>query len=1323
MRGARALSASIAAWGVVAVFAATASATLTHEPESFSPLDGSGSGVTIHEPSGIGLDEATGNVFITDGNGTPGEEEVLILGGEGGAPTGLISPFEIEGFDFNSNTPAALAYDNSATSPAKGTLYVYQRSVEKIKKFTRDSATENYKEEGTPIAASGVGGNAQGLGLDQAGDLYLGSLHAQAIYKFSPAGALLHKWSNPAELPLSSGPGQVAVDATGDLFIQGQGQGGVWRCSPGVGEVIEPASCEQLTTTVASGVAYDPANDHVFLALGSRIAEYDATSLAKISEFGIEGIAGELGLIGDTGRIAVDAESERIYVVDDGNGKKDVAVFGPAVVVPTTAAAPAEELAGTKATLKGTVNPEGIEVTECKFEYGKTSAYGSTAACEGLPPTDSDSHEVAAKIAGLKPNGGVYHYRLLTRNGHGTSRSGDETLTTLNTVATEAATEKDATTATLNGLLRPEGRAYTACKFEWGPTTVAGYAHEAECDPKASEIPEDFGVYHPQAQLTGLAENTTYKFRLLATNIEGTLEGSEFSFETLGPPVISEVRARDATQSGATIEAKIDPRGFDTSYYFEWGPTAGYSNSIPVSPEAIGSGTSPVGVSAVLGSLSVGTTYHYRLVAESGEGRIAETPDQTFETLNSCGLFEARCFEMVSPRIPFPAEQPGSFNFSAELRFQAAEQPGALVYSAEAGQEDATTGGRILYQGERGAGEAGWSSAQLSPPVTAPDRQKGTSSAPSSFYGFSKDLSCAVLAATQPLTDDPGGEAIVEAGGGNLYRRNPDGSYTLITAVPPEELQRHAVNLTGEFELIGMSSDCSKVVFATTNHYPGTGGVGSERLYEWEAGTGIRNVGVVPSEGGGEEAVAATGGNSKAGNQGNRLNAVSADGSRVFISATRLTGAVPGEKGKAGVFVREDGASSTDISASETAVPDEGAQYQGATPDGWRVYFTANAGLTSEASEAGTTDLYEYDFGKDTGERLTDLSATAAPGGARVGAAVNSSYGALVGMARDGSHVYFVARGQLLPGRGPTLIENEVDKTFSVYDYDAASEGASFVGVIGEGDLKNVTVADQATRTSRVSSDGRYLLFQSSVNVTGYDSSGVSEAYLYDAEAPAGTPATICISCRTDGNPPISHTTSRNTYQILFIPGIDSRYEPQALVVRDGRPEAFFLSQDKLAEGAIEGQENLYAWSHGQVLLLAPGAPLSLVTNFAGASEGGEDIYLYSAAALNWENPEGRPQAWDARIGGGFAGPPPPPAAPCDAGREGACGTAAAPPPAVPSGGSSIFNGPGNVKTKKKHQKTKKKHHKHHAKHHTKKKSQHGKKKQRKANRSRRAGK
>ena len=507
--------------------------------------------------------------------------------------------------------------------------------------------------------------------------------------------------------------------------------------------------------------------------------------------------------------------------------------------------------------------------------------------------------------------------------------------------------------------------------------------------------------------------------------------------------------------------------------------------------------------------------------------------------------------------------------------------------------------------------------------------------------------------------------------------------------------------------------------------------MGKERLYEWDQGHGLRYVGFVPKEGGGEEAVEAVGG-SPASNNGNRLNAISEDGSRVFFSAKRAAEAAAGEAGKEGVFAREDGTSTRDVSASETLTPDTGAEYQGATPDGRRVYFTANAGIAeSGASEAGTTDLYEYDFAKPEGERLTDISATEEAGGARVGA--------LVGFAADGSHVYFIARGQLVPGQGPILAQNEAANTYSLYEHRGAGSENRFVGTVKgtSEELRRVTVDSQAESASRVSPDGRYLLFQSRARVTGYDSGGAPEAYLYDAEAGPGEEATVCVSCRQDGGAP---TDAGPTGLLAFGGPPNKRYQPQSLVVRDGQPVAFFRSKDALAPGGVEGLWNLYEWSHGQVFHIDTEAAATASpgtagrVTFAGASQGGEDVYFFGDTALNWENPEGRPQAWDARIGGGFAEPPAPPA-PCEAGSEGACRRAAPAPPGAASPASKDFSGAGNVKPKPhKHKKAhKKKRHRHHhkkrhkgrghAKRHKGKKKGHAKKTHTRANHDRRASK
>jgi hypothetical protein len=75
----------------------------------------------------------------------------------------------------------------------------------------------------------------------------------------------------------------------------------------------------------------------------------------------------------------------------------------------------------TTATLSARVNPDGQTVTECKFEYGTSTGYGSSAPCATLPGSGSSPVAVSASIAaGLVANT-EYHFRFTATNAAGTS--------------------------------------------------------------------------------------------------------------------------------------------------------------------------------------------------------------------------------------------------------------------------------------------------------------------------------------------------------------------------------------------------------------------------------------------------------------------------------------------------------------------------------------------------------------------------------------------------------------------------------------------------------------------------------------------------------------------------------------------------------------------------------------------------------------------------------------------------------------------------------------------------------------------------------------
>ncbi len=95
------------------------------------------------------------------------------------------------------------------------------------------------------------------------------------------------------------------------------------------------------------------------------------------------------------------------------------------------------------------------------------------------------------------------------------------------------------------------------------------------------------------------------------------------------PPLPTTGGASDVSYSSAALTGVVDPRGTETSYYFQYGLTTAYGAQTPT--VAVGGGTAGVKVSQSIAGLQLGATYHYRLVAMSSAGP-ADGQDRTFTT-------------------------------------------------------------------------------------------------------------------------------------------------------------------------------------------------------------------------------------------------------------------------------------------------------------------------------------------------------------------------------------------------------------------------------------------------------------------------------------------------------------------------------------------------------------------------------------------------------------------------------------------------------------------------------------------------------------------
>jgi hypothetical protein len=180
-------------------------------------------------------------------------------------------------------------------------------------------------------------------------------------------------------------------------------------------------------------------------------------------------------------------------------------------------------------------------------------------------------------------------------------------------VSTGNATAIAPTSATLNGTVNPEAQA-TSYYFEYGTTTSYG-SHTAPATAGSGSADVDVS-----APLAGLTPNTTYHYRLVATNPSGTTLAADVSFTTPKPPTpaVTTGRPKVVTDTSATLTGTVNPRGLATVYFFQYGTTTAYGAETPAT--SAGAGTAGLSVAAAIGPLAPGTTYHCRLVASNGNG-------------------------------------------------------------------------------------------------------------------------------------------------------------------------------------------------------------------------------------------------------------------------------------------------------------------------------------------------------------------------------------------------------------------------------------------------------------------------------------------------------------------------------------------------------------------------------------------------------------------------------------------------------------------------------------------------------------------------------
>jgi len=173
------------------------------------------------------------------------------------------------------------------------------------------------------------------------------------------------------------------------------------------------------------------------------------------------------------------------------------------------------------------INKGGIIFAGASSKYIYTGTFGggvfrSKDNGKNWTPVNSGLTNTSVLSLALNDSGYIFAGTF----GGGVFRSIKSTTGTAPTAITTSATNVNSTSATINGVVNPNGLS-TTVKFEYGTTTSYGNMITATPSPFSgtSAVPVS-------ATLMNLTSNTTYHYRVVATNGAGTTTGSNRTFTT-----------------------------------------------------------------------------------------------------------------------------------------------------------------------------------------------------------------------------------------------------------------------------------------------------------------------------------------------------------------------------------------------------------------------------------------------------------------------------------------------------------------------------------------------------------------------------------------------------------------------------------------------------------------------------------------------------------------------------------------------------------------------------------------------------------------------
>ncbi len=472
----------------------------------------------------------------------------------------------------------------------------------------------------TPDFSFGGFVNVEGIAVEEAAKaVYVYDAAAGAIYKFNTAGepeVFTGLGTNAITGVGGSGGGEngIAVDnstgeTAGDIYVVHYGGTHVNiynAAGESLGELGEEGAVGQGEPC---GVAVDSSGSlYVGLASG-YVNKYTPTGKTVTSSDYVSSLAG-LDITGETCDVAVDSVGSEVYVATYTGGVARYASsqFGQPAAMGTPVDAAGSTLAVDQGT-GGLFVDEGSDIAQFQGaaeppvltrRFGEGDITGSF----GVAVDHQDADEVYAADA---TSGQVKAFKFLTIT--------PPAVTGQPASATHVAKHQALLAGTINA-----GQGETHYQFQYGTSTGYGQSTPlTDAGGGTTDTPTT------PVLITELEPDTTYHYRLVASNVAGSAEGPDqtFTTEALTPPTTTIGAAAGLSTTTATITATTDTQGLAGTYVFELAATPGSYLAVAFGALTPQPGEQPLELT--LNNLAPGTTYYYRLTTTTPDGTSQST--------------------------------------------------------------------------------------------------------------------------------------------------------------------------------------------------------------------------------------------------------------------------------------------------------------------------------------------------------------------------------------------------------------------------------------------------------------------------------------------------------------------------------------------------------------------------------------------------------------------------------------------------------------------------------------------------------------------------